>query len=130
MAFFRNKRSLISLLTTFVGMLAIFYLDPTLSIRLEEFGVSENNVGYYFAIEGFAFGVGSPITGWLCSKFDRRTIIQFCLFQMGIALFFVGPSELLHFPQTLGFITFGLIALGFGVAGAFVPLIPEIVEAV
>jgi MFS family permease len=75
MAFFKNRRSFISLITTFMGMLAIFYLDPTLSIRLEEFGVKDSNVGYFFAIEGFAFAVGSPITGWLCSKFDRRAII-------------------------------------------------------
>jgi hypothetical protein len=49
---------------------------------------------------------------------------------MGLSLFFVGPSNLLHFPQTLGFMSFGLVSLGFGVAGAFVPLIPEIVDAV
>jgi predicted MFS family arabinose efflux permease len=74
-AFFRNRRSFISLMTTFVGMLAIFYLDPTLAVRLEEFGVKESNVGYYFAIEGFSFAVGSPICGWLCSYYEKRTII-------------------------------------------------------
>jgi hypothetical protein len=44
------------------------FLDPILSVRLTNLGMSADNVGLAFGVIGFSFGFGSPIAGWLCSK--------------------------------------------------------------
>jgi len=48
-------------------MICLIYMDPTLSVRLTELGMSQNNVGIAFAVMGLSFGLGGPFAGWLCS---------------------------------------------------------------
>lgn len=129
MLFFTDIRCLASSLCIMLGMMSLFYLDPILSVELEKLGVSEDNVGFVFALEGFAYGFGSPVVGYLCTKMHRTYVIQTCFVLTGIGLFFVGPSQLFGLPDKLGIILFGISLTGFAVSGIFVPMLPEISEA-
>ena len=63
-----------------VVSLALVYMDPFLALHLETLGMSEDNVGWAFAVSALAFALGSPVWGAACQKFDRRLVLFFCAF--------------------------------------------------
>jgi len=68
--------------------------------------------------------------GILCSKIPRRYVTLVAFLMVSIAMFLLGPSEVLNFPPELGLTLSGIGLLGFSVSFVFVPLLPEIVSAV
>lgn len=105
------------------------FIDPVLAVRLTSMGMSENNVGYAFAIIGFSFGFGSPITGLLCEKFSRLVVMQFGLVMVSFAIMLVGPSIILGLPNVIWVMLVGIFFLGFFASMLYVPVTPEIIEA-
>jgi MFS family permease len=81
------------------AMVFMLFFDSILSLRLEEMGVPENDIGYVFAIGCFTYALSSPVVGYLCKKFPGRVVTQFSFICAAISLFLLGPSELLHFPE-------------------------------
>lgn len=44
----------------------LIFLDPVLSLQLEDAGMKEKNTGLGFAVMACTFGFGSPIVGLIC----------------------------------------------------------------
>ena len=60
---------------------------------------------------------------------DRRTVIVVSLLIMFVSLLLVGPTQVLQ-SDSVTLIFIGIALNGFGIAGVFVPVMPELVDAV
>ena len=107
---------------------SLVFIDALLTDRLIHLGMTESQAGLGFTIYGFFYGVGSPITGALCQKWDRRFVIMIHLGLSVIACFLCGPSKLLGFSEEIWIIFTGLSILGLNIA-VFVPAVPEMIYA-
>jgi MFS family permease len=120
-----------AVVSSMFAMVFMLFYEPVLSNYLiKSFDVSENVVGYYFSIGCFTYALASPCVGLICSRVPRRYVTLFAFLLVAIAMYLLGPSEVLHFPHELGFTVAGIGFLGFSVSFVFVPLLPEIVAAV
>lgn len=127
---FRCKRAFIAFILCIVAITCMVYIDPILSVRLTYLGMSEENVGFAFAIVGFAFGFGSFVGGWLCEKFSRLIIMQSALFLLVISELIGGPSLKIGLPVTIWLMMTGIFFINFFGAFLFVPVAPEIIDSV
>lgn len=105
------------------------FIDPVLAVRLTSMGMSEDNVGFAFAIIGFSFGFGAPIAGALCEKVSRLVIMQVGLVLISFSILLVGPSILFGLPNVIWLMMIGIFFIGFFGAFLFVPVTPEIIES-
>ena len=128
--FFKNKYALMALVANFFGIVCLQYLDPTLSEHMIDLGMSEDDVGFAFALFGFTWAVGAPIVGLVCQYVNGRTVVAVSFIMIGVSLLLTGPSKLLELPPSMGIVLAGLTLLGFSVASCFVPIIPEIVNVI
>ena len=120
-----------AIISSMFAMVFMLFYEPVLANYLiENFGVSENVVGYYFSIGCFTYALASPCVGILCSKVPRRYVTLAAFLMVAISMYLLGPSKVLNFPNELGFTLAGIGFLGFSVSFVFVPLLPEIVSAV
>eukprot|EP00347_Sterkiella_histriomuscorum_P004444 403360434 len=125
-----NKRVMMASISSIFAMIFMLFYDTILSDQLLEIGVSKNLVGYMFGLMSLIYTLSSPIAGWLCQKLKKIYITQLAFILASISLFFFGPSQLLSFPDQLWPMIIGMILLGFACALIFVPLLPEIIDAV
>lgn len=93
-------------------------------------GMSSDNVGLVFSLEGVSYGLGSLVVGYLCTKFSRTYVITIWFFLQSLGLFLAGPSLILSFPENLGLMIFGVAVIAFMNTGIFVPFLPEMSEAI
>ena len=128
--YFTNRYSLMALVAMFFGIVCLQYFDLVLSEHLIDLGMSEDNVGFAFALFGFTWAAGAPIVGLVCQYVNRRTVVAVSFIMIGISLLLTGPSTLLELPLSKGIVLAGLTLLGFSVASCFVPIIPEIVNVI
>jgi len=56
-------------------MVCIMWIDPVLAVRLTQMGITEDNVGFVFAIVGFSFGFGAPLAGVICESVSRLVVM-------------------------------------------------------
>ena len=118
-----------SLIASFVGAINLIFLDPILTLELEDKGMKEKRTGLGFAVIAFTFAFGAPVVGLICKVADRRIVMFFSFLILSVALLLVGPCQLLQTDKL--WVTFvGLGLSGFGVAGVFVPIIPELCAAI
>lgn len=75
-----------------IAMICLLYVDPTISYRLTQLGMSENVVGVAFSVMGLSFGLGSPVAGWLCGILSRKVVIQIGLVLLAGSCLLIGPS--------------------------------------
>ena len=84
--------------TAFCGFLVYFeywYMQPVMSIRLEEFGLGPIMTGIYFSIYYIMYTIGNLCISFFTNRFDSKLIIVVWLFMWGWANFLVGPSPFL-----------------------------------
>lgn len=89
--------------------------------------MNEKLTGIAFAIFGLAMILMSPVTGWLCEKFENRYILQWGLIVESIALFFSGPDFFL--PDLISLILIGQVFLGMAESMILIPVTPEIIDS-
>ncbi len=111
-------------------MICLIFMDPTLSVRLTQLGMNENNVGIAFAMMGLSFGLGASFAGWICSKMSRLVIMQLGLLLLGASCLLIGPSVFFNLPNKIWIILIGISANAFFGAWLVVPVTPEIIESV
>jgi MFS family permease len=100
--FLKHPRSLFCLLACGVSMICLLFFESTLSNYLEHtYNISPKSNGLIFAIPCLFYAGSSPFVGMLTKIMQRRLIIFFAFVLNVIALFMMGPSELLGFPQGL-----------------------------
>jgi predicted MFS family arabinose efflux permease len=105
------------------------FIDPVLGVRLTSMGMSEDNVGFAFAIIGFSFGFGAPIAGAICEKVSKVVVMQTGQLLIAFSLLLMGPSILFGLPDQIWLMMIGIFFVGFFGAFLFVPVTPEIIEA-
>lgn len=54
--------------------MCLVFSEPILSVHLVQMGMSESNAGLVFGLGGMAYALASPVAGYLCTKFSRKTI--------------------------------------------------------
>eukprot|EP00347_Sterkiella_histriomuscorum_P005636 403355840 len=126
----KNKRVMMASISSIFAMIFMLFYDTILSDQLIEVGLDKNLVGYLFALICLVYTLCSPIVGHFSQKIKKIYITQAAFIFASISLFFFGPSKLLHFPDSLTFMIIGMVLLGFSCSLIFVPLLPEIIDAV
>ena len=114
----------------FGACVVMMYFGPILAPELVTLGMSDANAGYGAATCWAVYAVGCPLSGYLCQLIPRRFVVWSSITIIAGALFLVGPSKLLNFPDQIYLIFIGLGFLGYGIAGVTVPVLPELVEAI
>eukprot|EP00057_Strongylocentrotus_purpuratus_P007793 XP_011662267.1 PREDICTED: MFS-type transporter SLC18B1 [Strongylocentrotus purpuratus] len=102
---------------------AMTFLDPTLSLHLETFGVSTPVAGVLFLLLGGLYALTMPLWGYLSDKQGRTrlmAIIGFII--MGASFLLVGPSPLLHLPNHLWIVIVALSICGISIGCACMPI--------
>ena len=87
----------------------------------------EKLTGIAFAIFGLAMILMSPVTGYLCEKFENRYILQWGLVVEALALFFAGPCFFL--PPQIYLIMISMFFLGMSESLILIPVTPEIIDS-
>lgn len=127
-AFFGNKRIVMTYVAESLAIFCLCYADPSITVRLEDLGMSYNNIGFAFALMAGAFTLTSPFVGWICSKFTRPIIIQIGLFMMVPSLALMGPSKFFGLPDKPWPTLVGMGLVGFFIAFCFIPVLSDVVH--
>jgi len=110
---FWNKNILIVFGVTLTAVLGVSSISPIFPVVIEEFGISESQVGLlitFFTLPGVVL---TPIFGILADRYGRKKILIPSLFLFGIAGFLCGVSKdfsillLLRFFQGIGAASLG-----------------------
>lgn len=126
----KNYRVRIAVMVGTVGVIFMFFYESILTEHLVNIGIGKSETGYFFGLVSFVYTLSSLLIGYLCHFIKRRYLTQFSLLLSALALFCLGPSKLLNFPETSYSLTIiGISILGLSAAGIFVPLLSEIIEA-
>jgi hypothetical protein len=125
-----NKRAFMATLINMLAIIAIMYVDPILAVQLTSLGMSEANAGFAFAAIGASFGLGGPVVGYLCNFIKKTVLIQIGAVLVAFAVLLVGPSQLLGFQPYIWLIFLGVSLDAFFAAFLYIPVCPEIIEAV
>lgn len=72
----------------------------------------------------FTIFVGSVIT-----KLPKRVFMVLSFGGCTLSLFLLGPSSLLHIPNTLPFLLAGQALLGGSLGFVYIPILPEIIDS-
>ena len=75
-----------------MAMIAIMFMDPMLTVYLTSLGMSEANAGLIFMAAGAAFGIGGPISGYLCNYIPKNVIMQTGTVMVALSILLMGPS--------------------------------------
>lgn len=72
----------------------VFHYENVLSVYLvDSLGMSDDHLGYVFAVKSFVYGVMSYLTPkYICKWLQRRTIILLGIVFLGIANAFIGST--------------------------------------
>jgi predicted MFS family arabinose efflux permease len=66
---------MIAALASMFAMIFMLFFDSILSNRLKDnFGVSEKESGYFFALGAFCYAFSSPFVGMLCKVMPRKYV--------------------------------------------------------
>jgi predicted MFS family arabinose efflux permease len=128
--FFTNARALLAGFASTIAMMFLLSLESIISIRFSDLGVSEDNIGYIFAVMCLTFALGSILTGYLCKYLSTPVITVGALVFSTISLILLGPSQFLHIENPLPCIIIGFSLLSFFCSFILVPQLQEILVSV
>jgi len=83
------------------------FMEPILVKRLSEFSLQPVQIGLFFAIWPLVYIPASVLVQYFPSTIQKRVIIFTACTGMAFSFFFVGPSQLLHFPDSLALMGIG-----------------------
>lgn len=111
-----------------VGMFAAqtfssFY-EPVLSMRLQEFQLTEERIGYIFSISELLFSSSSFLIGYFTSKPLLNSFMVFGNLIQAFGLLLFGPSELLELNDDLTMMEVGYGIMGFSMSFIMTSTIP------
>ena len=114
------KRASLVLLAYGLGDSILYSLEPTLALKLrEDFHFSTSRIGLYFSLVFLAQIVVGITAMILPERWDLRPLLLASYFVQSAAPLMIGPSLLLHFPNTPTLVAAGLLLAG-GARGVLV----------
>jgi MFS family permease len=107
------------------------FYEPVAALYLKEsLGLSEVNIGIFFAIFPVFYTVGCLVCQFVPIQIAKRLVVMTCSLLFGIANFFTGPSKLLNLPaDSLTMMIVGQAMLGVFGAMMVVPSLPEMIDS-
>lgn len=97
-SFLVDRKIWLLYLASMMSVFCLIFMDATLSLRLKELGVHEENIGYFFAIAPLGYAISAIVVGSIANKVNRPIFI-FVFFVLTVpCLWLIGPSTLLGFP--------------------------------
>ncbi|XP_072042155.1 MFS-type transporter SLC18B1-like [Amphiura filiformis] len=112
-----------------VGSAALSFLDPTLSLHLQQFNLSPTVIGAVFLLVGGCYAIFSPVWGYLADKKRiLRLMIVLGFHAAGVAYLLMGPSSVLKLPNELWIICMGLGLLGISIGCGLVPIFLDLLS--
>lgn len=110
--FLFNKRSFFAYVScALIGVYTSFNY-AFLSLVLQEFGLSDSQIGYVFAIPCLAYCICTVLVSYVVGKLPRRLFIFISFMLFTVSLFLLGPSLMLHMPDLLW-----ILILGYAING-------------
>ena len=85
-------------LTSIVSFIAFFeycYLEPILTLRLSDMGLSQSLIGAFFWIQGISYTIASLFTSYVSYLLGTKRTLWISMFLWGLTHFMVGPSNFL-----------------------------------
>jgi MFS family permease len=128
--FLFNKRSFFAYMScSLIGIYTSFNYG-FLSLVLQDFGLTDSEVGYVFAIPCLTYATSSIFVSYIVSKYPRRLIIFSSFLMFSVSLLLLGPSMMLGMPNYLW-----ILIIGYGINGCaqgfiYTPLLPEIIDTI
>ena len=104
-------------------------MEPILANRLVEFNLSQLQIGFFFGIWPVFYIPASIAVQFVPSYIEKRVTIILSAIMSGVAFIFVGPSQMLDFPNTLLLMAIGQALVGIFTATMMIPGLPEMVES-
>ena len=127
----KNFRVILSLLSAVVILVLTLFYDGIVAPRFVHIGIGKDTIGFLFGGVALLYSLFSPIVGILAKKFPVRYITLSSFFIGAMAIFMLGPSHILHFPENnITLSISGFLILGVTTATVFVPLLAEIIDAI
>ena len=124
-----RMRYTMAALSCTMSYFAYCMLEPILAQRLkDDFDVSPANISLFFVTASFMYIPACIFASWLPKRIERRVVLILASVCCAFAYLFVGPSQLLKFPDTIGMMTVGQVLLGCALPFQFVPVLPEMTE--
>ena len=80
----------VSVLAYSCSPVLVLFLDPILSIRLDELGIHENEVALAFGLIGFTYSIGSIIAGILSEKYSKRGLVLASFICCSVSIYISG----------------------------------------
>jgi hypothetical protein len=109
-------------------MFNLSFYDSFLSIKLQTYGIRNENMGYYFLAISLPYFIAALITPIVFKKVPRKLQFVLCMGVTSISMIFMGPSQMFHMPDNLFLVLSGLCSLGFIQALVLVNTLPEAIE--
>ena len=104
-------------------------MEPILANRLVEFNLTQLQIGFFFGIWPVFYIPASIAVQFVPSYIEKRVTIILSAIMSGVAFIFVGPSQMLDFPNTLVMMAIGQALVGIFTATMMIPGLPEMVES-
>ena len=102
-----------------------------LAIHLfKQFDVAAKDMGYYFAFLSIPYFLSALIVSNYFNSVPRKLLFVMCFCLSTIGMMFLGPSQVLGFPNEKVFLMVGLLILGLVQALVFVPTLPEAIAVI
>jgi MFS family permease len=129
--FIFNRRALFALTSCAMVMIFENFKSAFMTVYLEEDqGVQKEYHGWIIAIPPFFYVISGNVIGHVIDKAPRRIFMFTAFIIMSIALFLMGPSSLLGLPNKLWIFFVGYAVNGLSTGFVFIPILPEVIEAV
>ncbi|OMJ74387.1 hypothetical protein SteCoe_26716 [Stentor coeruleus] len=109
-------------------MFMVGYLLPTTQLHLLEYGVKEENSGYWFSINTFCYFLSSFFVSFIPQNVSKPKQMLLGNFIMVFSLLFIGPCPFI-LPEKLAFTGIGLMLFGLSGGFIYVPSMPHMLEA-
>mmetsp|Transcript_16948 Transcript_16948/g.12116 ORF Transcript_16948/g.12116 Transcript_16948/m.12116 type:complete len:196 (+) Transcript_16948:732-1319(+) len=105
------------------------YSAPIMTMRLLEFSLTEIQIGFVFGITSVFFIVFCFVVSYIPKGIEKRVIIEISLIMLAVSALFLGPSQILHFPESLLLICIGQMLRGAFFATLLIPIMGEMIES-
>lgn len=130
--FFNNSRCVFALLACSMVVIFLDFYEAILSVHLlDTYKLGADYNGYIFAVPCLTYCLSTPFVSELTDRVSsKRHFILLALLLCFVSLLLAGPSPTLGLGDSLWLLVFGLGMNGIASGFAFIPIYPEIMEAV
>ena len=126
----RYPRFLFAALAGVLGYFLYDFQGPILAIRMEEFNLSQIQIGLFFIVMPVVYIPTSILVQSVPKGVEKRAVLIIACFLSFFGNLFVGPSDVFSFPESIWFMIIGQALHGLIDPFILIPSLPEMIESV